>query len=814
MAKSIKTKRMRVNLACKADTAFGEDSPAGSADTVVNLRPEGTSLAPVGQLEALGQIGSEATLLATHRTADGVNFITVADSTLYWAGTLADGEYTAVGGAIGTLDGDALTAEALGDFVVVGCSTGDVALRYSGGSYVMLDPGSVAPQLYLSAESAGSVSADVPEYEFADGYTSWQSPLDSDDIAGISYNMRTAYASLVSQAAAERAYVQPVLARYGLRLFDDSYLWISQPVALGMGVQCSGEFTLEVTDDGSVYNAVEGFTIEATAYQIAARAVSCFGSEWDDLIKSVDILVTPEAEPLLTSGNVGYRCETSSTGSLTRYLGLWFKTVDSDVALGEVIGASQWSVAGMITDFDSLRAGDATVIPVVTGLTVDKATISACTRMLSRRPVSRSLLPHNRRLFSAGDKRLLRPGWGLTAAINVDTDYFDSETYEAVAVTTISTAAGEAVTVWSGTGSGRPVSLNPLVAYPDSRAVAMAVAVQLASGEVLEAELKLQPATSEGMAFAAGDSFEAIEFESSDLTELDIPDEENIEEPAAGVVAESVELNPLVTALEHTVCAERVRAIGATMHRSSAVIGTPLYVFTDGGVYALPYRTSSASYAPAVIISRHVIPDGLLPVNSDSALCFATTGGELCAVSQYRVERLRRSVGDVSAMAYCLDRRELWLLSQDGSLTIVGADGLAYSRGETFAGLFMSSADVPVAIDESGGVYSVADESEYLAEVDFLSEPFSPGVTGLFAPTQVTLLLTAGSASVDVTLYGDTGHSCHGMRLCRLSLSGTLGGPVPFKVWSQPVRKLRLAVSGTLSADATIGGVVINYREF
>lgn len=807
-----KKKRLRVNFSCKADVAFGEDAPVGSADSVVNLRGIGTALTPVGSLVEIAEIGQGSTIIATHRTADGVNLIIVSGGTLIWSGTIsAEGIYGEVGLELGALDGDVLAAETLADFVVIGCSTGEVYLYYSGGSYTILDPTVAVPELYIDSSVVDTAVATVPEYEFEDEYTRWQSPLSSADIAGISDNMSTAYSELATAASSAGGYIQPILVRYGVRLFDDSYLWISQPVAIGEGIQCGEKYEAEVDDDGSVYTAVESFSIEADVYKIVARAVSGFDSSWDGLIKSVDILVSAEAAPLLTSQTVGYRCETSSSSE--HLLRLWFQSVDSDVVMSGLLGTESWSVAYMITDFDALREGTATLCPVASELTVDSDVVSECARRASCRSVSTSIMPHNRSLFTAGSTSILHSGWGLIPSIVVDTDYFSVETYQAVAVATLATVQGKAVTVWTGSGCGRPTALNPVVAYPDSRAVSLKVTVMLASGSILEATLTLQPDTASGMAYATGSDFEQIELEESTLTELEIPDEENIEQSAAGIVNQSVELNPLVTSERHTVCDGLIRAIGSTMHRSSTVIGTPLYIFTDGGVYAMPYRTSSATYAPAVIVTHHVIASGTLPVNTDSYLCFATAEGELCGLSQYHITRLLRSVGEMSAMAYCLPRRELWLLSAQGDVTVVDADGRRYARTDEPATLFDSSAAIPLAVDADGVVYDVTVENSGDTSVALLTEPFSPSADEMWKLERVTLLAVAESIDAQVALYGDTAYSCHGMMLCRLSLDGSVNTPVPFGIYSPPVRKIRLEVTGTLSSEAILGGAVINYTE-
>lgn len=805
-------KKMRIGFSCSSDVEWGEDAPAGSADVVSNLRAVGTMLQPVGQTTALAQTGGD-TLLATHRTADGVNILTLSESgTVRHLGTFDGESYTAVDNEIGTLAGDVLCAETLGDFVVVGCSAGDAVLHYSDGAYTLLDIDKAVPELYLHAEVAETATETVPEYQLAGSYDHWQSPLDSEDVDAIASNLRSAWSRIQATASAQRAMVQPVLARYGVRLWDDNYLWVSQPVAIGRGLQGTGSYTADVENDGDYYTTIGSFDIEAEIYDIAARVVTATDASWDHLIKSIDILVSSEADPFLSGQSITYRCATSSSGTKSSYLVLNFTARAGDVVISELTGTETWTVKYRITDLAAMREGTVTLCPMVSEITADAETLSLCTHQLARLQVSTSLMPHNRNLFSAGATSLLRAGWSMVPSIVVDTDTFDDESYQVVAVTQINTTHGTAVTVWTGSGCGRPTALNPLVAYPDSRATDMQVTVMLDDGTAMEASLSLHPATAEGFAFVAGDSLENIELADSDITELPETEQCGIEEPVAGNVLQSAELNPLVTAQTHTVADGQIRAIGAAMHRNGSQIGTPLYVFTDGGIYAMPYRISSASYAPAVMVATHVVASGVKPARSSDKLYFFTTDGELCSISQYKVARELQSAGDVTAMAFGLPHRELWMLLADGSVTALTSQGRTLTRTDELTSLFTSSADWPLAVDGDGWIRVVNAEARIATEVEFLSEPFSPSGSEWFAPRCVTLLMTAQEADIEVTVYGETGHSCHGMTLCRLSVSGAVNSPVPFMFYSPDVRKMRLGIVGTVSSDAVIAGATITYR--
>ena len=794
-----------------ADVEFGEDAPTGACERLQNMRRVGGCLRPTGQMLPFSVLAENERLLAMHRTAEGVNIITYSSGNVMWHGTMTGDAYTPKGVAVGSLSAEPSCAETIGDFVVIGCRSGDVYLHCDGEEYVLLNRDSAIPQIRLVAEEAGAVSATVARYEFRNGYTHWQSPLELEDLSAISANMRSAYTAIRGRAEAKSAHVQPVLARYGVRLYDDSYLWVSQPLLLGVGVQCGTELRTAVESDSAAYKATAACEMTAKTFSISAEAIGGFDKSWDKMVKSVDILLTDELKPLLTSQNIEYRCETTTTGSRIQYLMMNFRRADVAATIGDVMCSGDWRVAYQITDFNALRAGTAKLLPVPHGEIVDSKAMAACSQAISRRSCSSALVPHNRRMFGCVDTAILKSGWASVAAINVDGSR--KETFDVVVAARISTDHGAALTVWHGKGSGLPLSINPIVAYPDPRAVSITVMVKTASSGVKTCVAQLQPAHKAGLAYAVSRDMAPMVFEETGVSALDVPEAVNIEEKTTGVLQESAEMNPLVAKAWHRVCDGRIRALGAALHHSNNAIGTPMYVFADSGVYALPYRTVSAAYAPAVVISRHVIASGTKPVNVTDKLCFATDGGKLCVIGQYKTEELRRDVGEVREMAYNLDRRELWIRDSMEQSIVIAADGTMYMRSEKFGSLFAASAGVPVAVAKNGAMYSLRREVGNLADVELLTRPFSPTDAEEFVPTEFMLNICAKNCNIEITVLGDNGISCHGMMLCRLKINGAVNSPIKARLFSPKLRKMRVAIKGKMPAEAVVEWCAVRYKS-
>ena len=216
--------KMVLNFSGKPDVEFGEDAKVGACGLMLNLRSCGSSIRPVGQMLPFAVLDANERLLTMHRTADGVNLITYSAGAVRWHGTLAGDAYSIKGVAIGGLAAEPRCAEALGDFVMLGCDDGNVCLHYDGVEYAMLDTDAAVPHIRLTAEDAGVTSATVARCEFADGgYTRWQSPLLAADVASITAGMRSAYVSILRQSAARSAHLQPVMARYAVGEPADAY---------------------------------------------------------------------------------------------------------------------------------------------------------------------------------------------------------------------------------------------------------------------------------------------------------------------------------------------------------------------------------------------------------------------------------------------------------------------------------------------------------------------------------------------------------------------------------------------------------------
>ncbi len=802
-------KRFNFFAAGRGNYECAEDAPVGSCEIMENLRNVGRILCPVGKPARVGHVADGERLLVAHDTADGLQVIGCRGNAVVWHSTvLSGGTVVPRDTVLGYAGGEVRCAGALGRTVLVGCTGGDVALHYDGGGYRVLDRRRAMPVLRLTATDESVATAQVVQVQFAGGYSRWRNPLLPEDVGRLTDAVLEAVERLEGVATASASKVYPYIARYAVRLTDGSYLAVSAPVVIGSGLPFRGEYRTAVTNDGVAYTGTEAFGITASTFRLGVEVEECFGTEWDSLIAGVDVLVADEVTPLLRDRQVEYRCETSSSSSTSgqqALLMLKLGSLGGEELMRQLLGAARWRVCYTITDFASLREGRAVLRPARGS--VAAGVVAACERQMPECRSTVAVVQHNRRLFAACDAMVPVSAWGASAVLRVDT--LADTTYEAAVVARIATPGGERLTLWRGSGKGRPVAVNALLSYPDPRATSVEVRVLEGGAErVCTATLS----NSGSIACSFTPQLDERELELTGSASLMLPDVQPLAGECAGLVVESREMNALVSHALHQVCDSRIVALAADLHHTNNSIGTPVYAFATSGVYALPYRAASGGYSPGVIISRRRIVPGTCAVNTAGTLVFADDMGELCAIDRYKVAVVARGVGDVAQVGYVERSGEVWLLRRDGTVAAAAADKwLVHTLTGNYASMFpLPGVGVYVA-SADGGLCDASVEEPVLAPVRLLTEPFTPTPGRGFRPVEVTVGITADLMQGSIVVRGERGRSCHGMVLCRLRVDGEVSRPIRLRLLSPRLRTMRVEVEGKLSGDAVIGDWGVNF---
>ena len=811
----MKSKQTKLTITPRAATVLAnqEAAPAGVADSVLNMRERERSLQVAGNPACCGAIAAGSRILLIHHTTFGERMLTCADGNVSCGGVL-----------LASLGSEPTGACAVGDFAVVAHEAGLCVLRATAGGYDVLDPDAALPQISIVEAEPSTLTATVAACTFSQPYASWPARLATADAAALRSRLKSAWTSLMAQAAASGQYAGPMLARYGVRLYDDTYLWLSAPVLLGGATVGENRLTVDVQVADGKFAGVPAATLSASAYRLGVSVHSGIAAAWHGVVKSVDVLVADAVAPFDSSAQLDYRAAASVGASRRSVLEYGLKPM-AVAGVAAAAMAGQWRVVASCTRLDRLDSGVFAAGNVVksTSRPIDTAT---CYALASPLPVSARLTPEQTSGATSRAGRHLLPsavmanGGRLMAGVagwrSVDTwsvAQFCAGTAAAggctVTVTaTLATSHGTATVVRQERLAFVPKQLSPMVFYPDSRAVALRVQVEADSGGCTAWEAELSPAWQLGAAVvcSAGLGPHAL----AEMAAVEAVPTGDID-PAMGVVAVSVQGNPFVAAGTHTVGGDRVEAMAVASRPvySSGFGRYPVYVFTRAGVYALPQLTSGG-YGEARLLHRSPMAAGAVPAEAADSVCYVDAIGRLCRLRGSERSVMLSGVDGLSQLAYSAAHDELALLSPQGQLQHLRLDTARVWQRSLSASSLYGGGGRAIAVTQGGELLDLdVEEAVESQPVYYRSMPIELLDGDPCRPLSVMWRIAASGAQLRLGMNGECGVSCHGFAVGGVSVSGTVGAPVVQRLVSPPVRTVRLVLSGTLPSASLLQPVTI-----
>ncbi|MGM9823820.1 MAG: hypothetical protein ACI30Q_05550, partial [Muribaculaceae bacterium] len=243
--------------------ANGEAAERSAAAYALNLREREDALASVGSCLNIGSLCNGERVVLADNCGETVRLLTFlpgeaselssqstpasaeeatteeetaeeasAEGAIIWHSTIADGAATAVGIKLCNIEGDVTSARSCGNFAVIATTAQTVVLQRLADGYKRFDTNAIRPLVMLSATEHNTVSHQLSEYTFNSPYTSWTA-LTAVDRSAISKMLNSAIQAMCSSAALEGRYCGCLAARIGVRLYDDSYVWLSAPQTVG-----------------------------------------------------------------------------------------------------------------------------------------------------------------------------------------------------------------------------------------------------------------------------------------------------------------------------------------------------------------------------------------------------------------------------------------------------------------------------------------------------------------------------------------------------------------------------------------------------
>ena len=787
---------MRIVLRGVKPMHNGESAVAGTASAVINLREREQALEVVG-------------------TPRQVDQLTPGDKVL-----LVDNDNTLVLRGNNVMVGNEVVLEAecqvtgahkVGAFIVVITSNGKELLRRTDTGYDHLNVKDAIPQLHLAAVEQSTMSTLIPDYDFATPYTAWQAPLAQADIAALSKLVNSAVVSMNSSATEQGRFTGVMLARYGVRLWDDSYLWLSQPVILGNSlIKASYRSTATVKSSSNAFTGINSFSLDLDSYRLGITMITGVAEQWRDLVKAIDVLVTPATSVIDSKASIDYRCVISTSSGTRRYLLEVGPKGRFTTAMTQSMLSMGWKVAASTTRLDGVAfVGVNTAMSSqrpVAARRCDAITanlqaprwlsMQQCADIIEPRvlvPAATVTMEHNGRLYEAPSLMSLNCPWSvlpwLAGTIN-------DATVTATVQVTLSTSEGNVVLTRSEQCLCTATDLNPLIAFPDPRATHIAIAV---GNKVWESDLNVL----EGCDMAASIN-PAFAFNTLSTGTLPTGGDSTVLQPSNGIIRVSDIANPLVTNWQSMVSGCTILALAPACRPiySGGFGRYPVYLFTSRGIMALPQRANEL-FAEPRIISQHVIGPGAAPLAGGDAVWFVTMNNELCTLVGSTVKTMLCGIEPSAQLAWNSREKELWIAAQDESVTVIMPSGNYYRRSELVDSLFSDPCHA-LAVTSAGALLDLTDELPATKNVEYLSQPFEISPLMLQQPKRIIWNIftpvgaSPGSFSIEANLRGERGASCHGFIISRLTASGIIAAPLSRPIMVLPARTLRLQVTATI----------------
>lgn len=778
-----------------------EAARSGEALTAVNLRGRCRSV------EVTGNPAVVASLSAGHRLVCTFN-----DSYV----TTLGGDLFADGTAFYHCSGEVVTGHCVNRFLVVNTTDGVLIFRTFNGSIQPLRLQDAIPHLHLSAYESGEVSTDLPAYTFRQALTSWRAPLPSADVKNLTSLVSSAYRQIEETAAANGEHTRPLLARYALRMTNDQYLWMSAPVMLGHEMVKSNYRTQsEALTANSTFTGIGGATLSLPTFRIAVSVAKGIAAPWRDLIKSVDLLVTDEAETVECT-QLDYRIATTSVGT-KKYVAEWGLQPRSRSAIANELISGKWRVVASCTHIDELSdhtfAGwDSTrlstsVLPGIPAYAIgntalsETLTLEQCsvvTEHCSTEHLPTCTIEQGGRLYAGSNRSRFTSAWHPLTALEGP---FSATPCTIRTIECIAGDEGDMTAISTHTYDFTPTAINPLLCAP--RTAATAIRMEITSGGVTKVvECDLTPLHQSGMAAAISPNFSTRTPTVGIAT--DTPDTAPVL-ATAGVLTVSHIGNPLTTFSSQTVTGARITALAATERPiySGGFGRHPLYVFTDQGIYVVP-QTGSGAFGEAKLLSRKTASTQCIPGAGGGKIWFNSRHHQLCAIVGSKIEVVHPSL-QCAEMVWNDAEDELWVLKTDGTLAIVSTNRHTSTLTIEARQLWTNGIH-SLLISPEGRVCDICTETAANQSITYLSHPIRVADDGKQHITHITWNIFGNDLHLKATLWGETGARRQRFCICAISIHGNVDAPIALPVFCQSCRSIRLMIEGTAPSGTIIRG--------
>lgn len=810
--------------------ANAESARPGESTYLNNLREREGSLEVVGSYSTIANLAADEKLLVVHRSNSGTHIITSRGCNIYHRGTLIDGTFTAIDKIVAVADSAPISGHSIGCWAVINTAEGSIYLLLSSDGYRLIDHKAIQPTIMLHSTEATTERRQIEAIEFGGPYASW-SALASTDLQRISSMVRASLRSISASAAQLGKFCGAVWARCGVRLADDSYLWLSAPVLVGIdeAKKCCQSISATATMSGSGVTGIGAFSPYLTAYRLGITPISSFDEGYDSLIKAVDILVSDPVPFYDTAGDFDYRCTTSTvTGSRTYALVVNAPMVQYEAAVMARLGECRWRVASSTTDFDALRQkqwvannAPSSAVPLLSGYrtyalsyaqgtkTLDADALLRCLRCLGADVSHRHAVSDGNSLLHGGIDLIHRMPW--SAAYYFSRDSLTAAACKVNIEITIATDTGNTVITRHEQLPFTPSAIAPAIFFPSARARGIAISIK-GSGNTLKWQGTLMPLAQTEAAGCVTNRLTNNTLTDTGSTAFTPASSSTYRQRLAGSIMICTDGNPFAGKIITALHSDEITALAMVQKPlSSNSFGKyPIYIFGKCGTYALP-QTIGGTYGESRLLSRTTICPATLPCEAFGAIYFVSSDYHLMALQgAVMVRKMRQCRASILAWNEC--EQELWLSLDDGSTCVLMASGRHYHRSESLRQAIAHQGN-SVAVDSAGRMMIISHEvPDETRQVEWMSHPIiihkvlGRGLRG------VTWNIEGSCTGLNLQLSGQRGYYGHGFRVASVKIDGTPRHPVYMRTYAPILHSVRLSANGQFRSKSLILPVILHAK--
>lgn len=282
------------------------DCPDGDIASMINLVNENGNLVPVTPPEILFVLDNNQNVLYIHKTSDYCNYIVYDTQEGEKSGKICffTDDVTNLKDITTISNRELYQINSIGNTLVILTNEGLIYALYKSGTYVLMGSNPVFPSLSFrlraSMGNSDMLYASFPGFSM--GGTMGQYLLSPEASQAVRDTVLAYTNQYTANAKTAGLFQYPFMIRYAYRMYDGTLNYISSPVKIypSYGMPYLIHYTGYEANNGlyTKFNMVVSYVVSKLYYEITnIDEVKESISEWGELVKSIDIFITP---PLYT----------------------------------------------------------------------------------------------------------------------------------------------------------------------------------------------------------------------------------------------------------------------------------------------------------------------------------------------------------------------------------------------------------------------------------------------------------------------------------------------------------------------------------